>query len=276
MDGGVSDDAVALADRVVEAGQAFAARCGLDPEAELADLNGFGVEVHAVEVVLEDLAVEVKEGALAAQLFEPGVGGFIDGVELVEGLDEESAAAAGGVEDAEAFEFLLPGLPESDEGFALRGVDGVQVVGVGVGQGFAGGADGFGLVLLAEGFKALFDDAAQGLPDDVAGDESGGVEGAFLFAAGFGLVVIGGDAALGDGLAEAFEVGDGLLEDVAEDVHVDDGTNLGGFVLVGDFAGGAVVEIAEILEMGANLVGHVEVVEGRVGGEEAAVVGGGC
>ena len=70
----VADDAVALADGVVEAGQAFAARGGLDPEAELADLDGLGVEVHAVEVVLEDLAVEVEEGALAAQFLEPGVG----------------------------------------------------------------------------------------------------------------------------------------------------------------------------------------------------------
>ena len=65
MDRLVADDAVALADGVVEAGQLFAARGGLDPEAELADLDGLGAEVYAVEVVLEDLAVEVEEGALA-------------------------------------------------------------------------------------------------------------------------------------------------------------------------------------------------------------------
>ena len=63
----VADDAVALADGVVEAGQLFAARGGLDPEAELADLDGLLIQVHAVEVVLEDLAVEVEEGALAAE-----------------------------------------------------------------------------------------------------------------------------------------------------------------------------------------------------------------
>ena len=62
---------------MVEASQAFAARGGLDPEAELADLDGLGVEVHAVEVVLEDLTVEVEEGALAAQFLQPGVGAFI-------------------------------------------------------------------------------------------------------------------------------------------------------------------------------------------------------
>src|SRR5664279_1780330 len=124
----VADDAVALADGVVEAGQAFAARGGLDPEAELADLDGLGVEVHAIEVVLEDLPVEVEEGALPAQFLQPGVGGFIEGVELVEGLDEERAAAARRVENAEAFERFLPGFPETDEGLALRFVEGVQVI----------------------------------------------------------------------------------------------------------------------------------------------------
>jgi hypothetical protein len=59
---------------VVEAGQLLAARGGLDPEAELADLDGLGVEVHAVEVVLQDLAVEVEERALAAEFLEAGVG----------------------------------------------------------------------------------------------------------------------------------------------------------------------------------------------------------
>jgi hypothetical protein len=35
----VADDAVALADGVVEAGQLLGARGGIDPEAELADFN---------------------------------------------------------------------------------------------------------------------------------------------------------------------------------------------------------------------------------------------
>jgi hypothetical protein len=59
---------------VVEAGQLLAARCGLDPEAELADLDGLLVHVHAVEVGLENPAVEIEEGALAAELLQPGVG----------------------------------------------------------------------------------------------------------------------------------------------------------------------------------------------------------
>ncbi len=49
VDGGVGDDAVALADGVVEGGEGLAVGGGFDPEAELADLDGLGVEVHAVE-----------------------------------------------------------------------------------------------------------------------------------------------------------------------------------------------------------------------------------
>ena len=183
MDRRVADDAVALAEGVVEAGQLFAARGGLDPEAELANLDGLLVQVHAVEVVLENLPVEIEEGALAAEFLEPGVGQFIDGVELVEGLDENRAAAAGRVENAEALQFLLPGFPEADEGLALRFVERGQVIGVGIGQRLAGGAGGFRLVLAAEGFEAVLQDAAQRLLDQIAGDEGGGIDGAFLLAA---------------------------------------------------------------------------------------------
>src|ERR1019366_5227304 len=49
-------------------------RRGLDPEAELTDLDGLGVQVHAVGVVLDDLPVQLEEGALAAQFLQPGVG----------------------------------------------------------------------------------------------------------------------------------------------------------------------------------------------------------
>ena len=36
--------------------------------------HGLGVQVHAIRVVLQDLPVEVEEGALAAQFLQPGVG----------------------------------------------------------------------------------------------------------------------------------------------------------------------------------------------------------
>jgi hypothetical protein len=73
----IADHAVPLADAVIEAGEGLAVDGGLDPEAELADLDGLGVEIDAVEIVLEDLAVEIEEGALAAQLFKAGIGGLV-------------------------------------------------------------------------------------------------------------------------------------------------------------------------------------------------------
>jgi hypothetical protein len=100
---GVADDAVALADGVVEAGQALAARGGLDPEAELADLDGLRVQVRAVEVVLQDLAVEVEEGALAAEFLQPGVGesdvqagvAFVNGAEQAAEVEPDGARVIG-------------------------------------------------------------------------------------------------------------------------------------------------------------------------------------
>src|ERR1035441_9071009 len=85
------------------AGQLFAARGGLDPEAELADLDGLGVQVHAVEVVLQDLPVEVEEGALAAQFLQPGVGespvqasvAFINGTEQAAEIVPERVRVVG-------------------------------------------------------------------------------------------------------------------------------------------------------------------------------------
>ena len=80
-----------------------AARGGLDPEAELADLDGLLVQVHAVEVVLEDLPVEVEEGALAAQFLQPGVGesdvqagvAFVNGAEQAAEVEPERVRVVG-------------------------------------------------------------------------------------------------------------------------------------------------------------------------------------
>ena len=115
MHGGIADDTVSLADAVVQAGELFAVGGGFDPEAELADLDGRGIEVHPVEIVLEDLAVEVEEAGVAPQFLEARIGDFIVGVKLVEGFDEEGPAAAGRIEDAKSFEHFLPLLPEVDE-----------------------------------------------------------------------------------------------------------------------------------------------------------------
>ena len=62
--------------------------------------------------------------------------------------------------------------------------------------------------------------------------------------------------------------------DVAEDVHVYDPADSGAIGGVGHLAGGAVIVVAQFLEMGADLVRHLEGVQGGIEGEEAAVIGG--
>ncbi len=179
----IGDDAVADADAVVEAGENLAPLGGLDPEAEPADLDGFLVEIHAVEVVLQDLPVEIEKRPRAPEFFQPVVRPLVGVVELLERLDQERPAAAGGVEQLDGREFVLPEFPEADEGRPLGSVERVEVVDAGIGEYAAGGAFGLLGVLAAEGFEAVLQDAAEGLADDVAGDEGRRVERAFLLAA---------------------------------------------------------------------------------------------
>ena len=247
---------------------------GLQPEGGFGDLQGEVVEVHAVEVVTEDLAVEVEEFGMAAQFREAGVGDLVKRVELVERLDEERAAAAREVEDAEALEHLLPGLPEPDERLALRFVQRGEVVGIRVGQHAARRARRFRLVSESQFLEADTQDPAQRLLDIVAGDECRGVKRALLFPAGFCKSLVGRHAAGFEILPKAFEVGDRLLEDVAEDVHVDDRADFGGLGRIRDFAGRAVIVFAEVAEKCADIVRDTQRVEDGIRREQAAVVGG--
>jgi len=57
-------------------------------------------------------------------------------------------------------------------------------------------------------------------------------------------------------------------------IPINDRPDFGVLVRVGHFARGAVIVIAKVLEMGADLVRHLKSIERRIGGEEAAVVGG--
>ena len=57
-------------------------------------------------------------------------------------------------------------------------------------------------------------------------------------------------------------------------IQINDRADFGVLVRVGYFARGPVIAIAKVLEMGADLVGHLKGIERRMGGEEAAVVGG--
>jgi hypothetical protein len=91
-------------------------------------LDGLGVEVHAVEVVLENLPVEIEEGELPAEFLQPGVG---------ESHVQTGVAFVNGAEQAAE---VVP--------------DGVRVVGVAVLEGVL---EGFGrqqAAVLAEGAEA--------------------------------------------------------------------------------------------------------------------------
>ena len=47
-----------------------------------------------------------------------------------------------------------------------------------------------------------------------------------------------------------------------------------GLVRVGHFAGGPVIVVGQVAEVGADIVGDLQRVEARIVGEQAAVVGG--
>src|ERR1035441_3247317 len=72
---------------------------------------------------------------------------------------------------------------------------------------------------------------------------------------------------------QSFEVGDGLLEDVAEDIDINHRPDFSILVRVGHFARGPVIVIAEVLEIGADFIGYLEGVQTLIQGKEAAIVG---
>jgi len=51
---GVVDEAVAAEDIMGEVGEGFSPGGGSEPESELGDFDGFGGEVHAEKVIVED------------------------------------------------------------------------------------------------------------------------------------------------------------------------------------------------------------------------------
>lgn len=68
MDLGIVDHAIADSDRMVETCQDLAAPGRLDPKAQPANLHGLFVQVDAVEVVLKDSTVEIKQRLMSAKL----------------------------------------------------------------------------------------------------------------------------------------------------------------------------------------------------------------
>lgn len=146
--GDEADDGVAALDVVVEEVERFAWAVGFQPEGDLAELHGEGVEVHAVDAVLDDIAGGLAEGGGAGLV----IAGADDGqgeADAAGGGEKDVAGAAGDVGDAEGeeggggiglLEFLRD---EVVEGVLEEGLD-EDVLGV-------VGAGGAAFVALGEG-----------------------------------------------------------------------------------------------------------------------------
>ena len=166
---------------------------GAEPEGEAGDLDGAGVDVDAVDVVLDDEARDVAEvvflfavGFLESGT-EPSVPGFfVDGLEEVEGVEAEVHGAAGGVEEADLARVFDGAVGDVDglfeELFLAEGFLGVALGWVGGVFAFAqedlGGAADEVTALVGEAglaFGHLIPDAAEGVVgeelDDVARGE---------------------------------------------------------------------------------------------------------
>ena len=163
-----------------------------DEEAEFGNLDGDGLDVHAVDALLDEVELALI-GVLFAQVDE-------EAHHAVEQAHGEGAGAARGVDGLEGLET-----------FADRGLDG-------------GGQSGDGLGVLAEedvegrGVGHGGEGGAEGLVDHVVDDLARGVEGAGGLA--------GGDAGLG------VVRGEEVLEDLAEELGVEGDVGVGGVVLV--------------------------------------------
>jgi hypothetical protein len=221
-----------------------------DEEAELGDLDGDGLDVHAVEAVFDEVelaavvVVVVGEGAFeflahggGVELGELGLlPALVVGVELAEDIDElvedahgEGAGTAGGVED-------FQGVDGGDEAGDFGLGEGVFFLGVGeeeVQPGAGVVSESFPSSWLRFLHAGLFHEGAgevglERFVHHVVHDGARGVEGAGLLAGGgLGFLVVGGEEVLED-LAEQFGVeGDFLIDggvlDDGELVAVQDG-----------------------------------------------------
>ena len=110
-----AEQGVADADVLVQVRQRLAGLHGLQPERDLSQLGGHGVEVHAVDAAADHAAQRSADHGLGRF----GLAGFLGGDPLGDpagGRDEEVAGAAGGVADGEAPAGPRPALP----GFRAR------------------------------------------------------------------------------------------------------------------------------------------------------------
>ena len=264
IDRRIGDDAVPRADRAVQAGQRLAAMGRLDPQAQPADLDRLVVQIHAVQVVLQDPLVEIQQRPVHTQFFEPVVGSLIFGVQPVKGLNQECAAAAGRIQQPNPCQLVLPAFPKLDQRRPLRLVELVQCVDRWIGQHAAARAARRVVLLLPPALKTIPQHAAQGLLDDVARDERRRVERAFLLPPRFRL---GHAVQL---VPQSLQVGDRLFEDVAQNIHVDQRALAR---RDGRLMRRPVVVVAQVAEVTADLVRDLQAVQARIRREQPAVVG---
>ena len=193
-------------------------------------------------------------------------------MKLVEGLDEERAAAAGRVQQPNRRQFVLPRFPKSHQGRTLGGVQFVQVIDAGIGKHRAGRAFGCFCVSLTKPLKTILEDAAESLLDVVPRDEGWRVECplllpprlVFLQADGFGKPV--------QFVADFLQVGDRLLENVPQDVHVNQRSRRARFRVRRRFMGRAIVVFPQVTEVAAYFVRDLQAIQNRIGGKQPAVV----
>ena len=120
--------------------------------------------------------------------------------------------------------------------------------------------------------EAIGQDTAQRLLDDVPRDEGGRVERALFLAAGLVLFLASRFDKAVQFVADLFQVGDRLLENVAEDFDVDQRGMTIRIGLGGDFGGRSIFVFAQIAKVGTDRVRHLQAVDQRVVSKQPAVV----
>ena len=145
-----AEQAVAAADVVVEKGERFAGFEGFEPEGDFAQLDGHGIDVHAIKAVADDVAQGGLIDARTRFFLAAAHAGEMPR-DAVAGANDEVAGAGGHVANFEAqqrgFLFLRRlrlGQPLGDDGFE-RGVE--QALDEGIGRVIAAA----GLALVASG-----------------------------------------------------------------------------------------------------------------------------
>ncbi len=248
----VLDQAVADADVGRQAVEHLAAAGGLDPERQLGDLDALGVHVHPEKVVGEDLAVGVEKVVdVAPPAFELGdlvVDPGELGLEEVEGHDQEDARPAGRIDDPQRSQPLTIGPPGLHFGRLPTPLDRGIV---------AEGRARLGMIAddAGEGFRQM---RAERLGHDEAGDVVGRIDHPVPLAPPAGSGRLLGRLVLAPRLRlQPFDVGDRLLEDVAEDGD-------------GDLRGEVVA--ADRMEAFADGIRQAQPVDRGIGLEQAAIV----